>query len=65
MGVSFAEYIRKLVARDLDRPQQRSDPSVVFDLGRSGHSDIAHDKDDMVGRAVAAERARKPYRTDR
>ena len=63
MGVSFAEYIRRLVARDLGEPEQRSEPSAVFDLGRSGKSRIARDKDEMVGGAVAAERARKPHRT--
>jgi hypothetical protein len=65
MGVSFAEYIRRLVARDLGEPATGSDPSAVFDLGRSGKSRIAADKDEMIGEAVAAERARKPYRTDR
>lgn len=53
MGISLAEYVRRLLARDLDRPAPRSDPSSVFDLGDSGGSDIARHKDRMVGQAVA------------
>ena len=54
LGVSFAEYIRRLVERDLGEPEQRADPSVVFNLGRSGESDIAREKDDAIGKATAA-----------
>lgn len=58
LGVSFAEYIRRLVARDLGEPEQRTDPSVVFNLGDSGGADVARRKDVMVGEAVAAEKGR-------
>jgi hypothetical protein len=53
LGVSLAEYIRRLVSRDLDAPDRTADPSVVFNLGNSGVSDVAREKDDMLGRAVA------------
>ncbi len=56
LGISFAEYIRRLVARDLGEPQQQVDPSVVFNLGSSSQADVARHKDAMVGAAVAAER---------
>lgn len=57
LGISFAQYIRTLVARDLATPSPRTDPSVVFDLGNSGGADVAREKDAMVGEAVVAERS--------
>ncbi|HEX9698890.1 MAG TPA: hypothetical protein VGD06_05460 [Acidobacteriota bacterium] len=56
LGISFAQYIRGLVARDLETPSRDADPSLVFDLGTSCNTDIARDKDVLVGRAVSAER---------
>lgn len=53
LDVSFAEYVRRLVARDLGEPQQGISPSTVFDLGRSRGSDIAKEKDTAIGEAVA------------
>ncbi|MGB6130624.1 MAG: hypothetical protein WBG54_02505 [Acidobacteriaceae bacterium] len=58
LGVSFAEYIRRLVARDLHRPRARADISRIFNLGNSGGSNIAKDKDRMLGEAAAAEHRR-------
>jgi len=60
LGISLAEYIRRLVSRDLDRQQPRADVSEVFDLGRTGDSDIARRKDEMIGQSMAAE-PRSPY----
>ncbi len=57
LGISFAEYIRRLVARDLQKPHPIADPSIVFDLGSSGVSDIARDKDQTVANAMRADRA--------
>lgn len=54
LGISLAEYVRRLVARDLGKPQQPADASALFDLGDSGGSDIARDKDKMIGEAVEA-----------
>ncbi len=59
LGISFAEYVRTLVERDLERPSRNGDPSVVFDLGRSNAADVARNKDAMLGAAVEAERPRK------
>lgn len=52
LGVSFAEYVRGLVAKDLGEPETPTSPSVVFNLGSSGGSDVARDKDSMVGNAI-------------
>src|SRR5688500_950547 len=41
LGISLAEYIRRLVDRDLDRPMAVPDPSTIFNLGDSGGSDVA------------------------
>lgn len=54
LGVSFAEYIRRLVARDLDRPKAKPDVSRIFNLGSSGGSNIRKHKDQMIGEAVDA-----------
>jgi hypothetical protein len=50
-GVSLAEYVRRLVARDLARPEARADITCIFDLGVSGGSNIAKDKDSMIAQA--------------
>ncbi len=54
LGISFAEYIRRLVAGDLGEPKKsKPDISTLFDLGASGEpTDIARDKDKMIGQAV-------------
>ncbi|UCH24969.1 MAG: hypothetical protein JSV66_13595 [Trueperaceae bacterium] len=54
MGISFAEYVRRLVARDLEGLEPEPvDISAVFNLGDSGGSDIARDKDRMLGEAAS------------
>ena len=52
LGISFAEYVRRLVARDLGEARSASDPRALFDLGDSGASDIASHKDRYLGEAV-------------
>jgi hypothetical protein len=54
LGVSFAEYIRRLVERDLGEPAPTADPAVLFNLGDSGGSDIARHKDRYVSDAFGA-----------
>ena len=61
MGVSLAEYVRRLVVRDLGGSREAANPSAVFDLGASGGSDIAANKDAMVAEAISSGR-RKPGR---
>lgn len=53
LGISFAEYVRRLVAQDLGEAKPKADVSIVFDLGASGEpTDIARDKDKLIGDAV-------------
>jgi hypothetical protein len=61
LGISLAEYLRRLVAGDLGGAQAKADPMLVFDLGSSGGSDIAKEKSAMIGEALAGV-SRKPRR---
>jgi hypothetical protein len=61
LGISLAEYVRRLVARDLGGAQPVADPAVVFDLGASDGSDVAANKDAMLAEAFTAG-GRKPRR---
>ena len=54
LGVSLAEYVRTLIARDLGGESAVVDRSAVFDLGSSDGSDVARSKDRMVAEAFAA-----------
>jgi hypothetical protein len=63
LGISFAEYIRRLVAQDLGAPKPKADISILFDLVDEGPpTDIARDKDKMIGKAVWQEHLRKTGR---
>lgn len=55
LGVSLAEYFRRLVRKDLGSQQRKGDVSRIFDLGSSGGSNIAKDKDRMIAEAVEAD----------
>jgi hypothetical protein len=60
LGLSFAEYVRRLVAHDLGEPKPKADISLLFDLGASREpTDITRDKDKMIGEAVWNEHLRK------
>lgn len=60
LGVSFAEYVRNLVARDLGGRRRKGNISLVFNLGSSSPgADVARQKDVMVGEAVSAGRGRR------
>ena len=68
LGVSLAEYVRRLVARDLGSAHRKADPALVFDLGSSGGSDgsdVAKDKDAMIAEAFRAASARTNSRRRR
>jgi hypothetical protein len=62
LGVSFAEYVRRLVARDLAGPETVVDVNRIFDLGSSGGSDIARDKDSMIAEAFHSRRKKTQRR---
>jgi len=56
LGISLAEYVRRLVQQDLAGPVVVSDPTTLFALGDSGGSDVAALKDAYVGEAIIRDR---------
>ena len=53
LGISFAEYVRWVVAQDLGEAKPKADISFFFDLIKDGPpTDIARDKDKLIGEAV-------------
>lgn len=59
-GISFAEYVRRLLRRDLEDPSgPKADISGIFALGDSGGSDVANHKDEYIGEAIAARKLRR------
>jgi hypothetical protein len=66
LGISFAEYVRRLVAEDIGEPKPKADIANVFDLGSSAEpTDIAHHKDKMIDDATWDEYLRKTGRKPR
>jgi hypothetical protein len=64
LGISFAEYVRRLVASDLGELKPRADISVLFDLGASDEpTNIARDKERMLGEAAWDEHLRETGRS--
>lgn len=47
-GVSLAEYLRQLIARDLGEPSAQADVTRLFSLGDAGGGDVAGDVDAHV-----------------
>ena len=62
LGVSLAEYFRRLVARDLARPEAVTHVDRIFDLGSSGGSDIASQKSSMIAEAFHSTRRKRRRR---
>ena len=59
LKISFAEYVRRLLAQDLGEPKRKASVSVVFDLVDKGPlTDIARNKDKMIAEAVLKEQSR-------
>lgn len=56
LGISLAEYVRRLVQRDLTGPIAPSDPAAFFALGDSGGSDVSSAKDAYLAEAIANHR---------
>ena len=53
LGISFAEYVRRLVANDLGEKKPKADVSLIFNLVDEGPpTNIARDKHKMIGEAV-------------
>ena len=63
LGISFAEYVRRVVASDLGEPKQEFDITTMFDrIDEGPPTNIARDKDKMLGEAVWKEYLRKTGR---
>jgi hypothetical protein len=61
MGISLAEYVRRLVAHDLGTSMPITDVTAVFDLGASAGSNIARNKDAMLADTFAYKRGRPKH----
>lgn len=56
LGISLAEYMRRLLDADLEELRGgQADIDAVIDLGDGGPTEIARDKDRLLGEAIAAE----------
>ena len=58
LGISVADYMRRLVDRDLSRSQRNTDRSLVFDLGSSKRRNIASEGSRMIAEAIGARKRR-------
>jgi hypothetical protein len=66
LGISFAEYVRRVIADDLGKPGPKVDVSILFGLIDEGPpTHIARDKDKMIGEAVWRNYLRKTRRRPR
>jgi len=66
LGISFAEYVRRLVANDLGEQKPKADISLIFNLVDEGPpTSIARDKHKMIGEAVWDNYLRKMGRKPR
>ncbi|MGH6925048.1 MAG: hypothetical protein ACRED5_15045 [Propylenella sp.] len=68
LGISFAEFVRRAVDKELDAPKPKFDITQIFDLVDEGPpTNIARDKHKMIGEAVwddyLRSTGRKPRRT--
>lgn len=62
LGVSLAEYLRRLVASDLGEPRARADVTRLFALGESGLADVSSNHDAHVAEAIEAHLELEPRR---
>ena len=58
-GISLSEYIRRLLAHELEPSGPAADPSVIFGLFDSGGSRIADGKQAMISEAIHKQFAAK------
>ncbi len=52
LGLSLAEYLRRLVAADLDPDESDGDISEIFGIGDSGGGDVAAHQDTYLAEAL-------------
>ena len=63
LGISFAEYVRRLLAQDLGHPKRKESLMMIFDLGASNQpTDVARNKHTMIDEAVWEDHVRKTKR---
>jgi hypothetical protein len=66
LGISFAEYVRRLLDQDLGKVRREADISLVFDLVTGGPpTNVARDKDQMLAAASRGEHLRSVGRRAR
>jgi hypothetical protein len=65
LGVSLAEYVRRLVARDLAGPERAVEVRSVLNLGSSGGSDIARNQEFMIAQTFDRTHPRRRRRSPR
>ena len=53
LGITMAEYIRRLVDHDLGPSDTLADPSTIIGIGRSGDGDIASEGKDAITAAIS------------
>jgi hypothetical protein len=58
LGISFAEYVRQVVDRDLGE-QPKTDISAIFGIGDSGGSNVARHKEQYLDEVALSEYQRK------
>ena len=60
LGISLAEYIRRLIRRDLGEPRASAGIEAIFNLGSSADpTDVGRLKDEYVAEAVWEEYLRQ------
>ena len=62
LGISFAEYVRRLIATDIGEARRRAGISSITGLGDSGGTNIARDKDKLIGEAIAKRKLKRSVR---
>ena len=52
LGISFAEYVRRVITDDLSGREPKSTIGELAGIGNSGGSDVATNKDDYLVEAL-------------
>jgi hypothetical protein len=52
LGISFAEYVRRVITDDLSGREPKSTIGELAGIGNSGASDVATNKDDYLVEAL-------------
>lgn len=53
LGISFSEYVKRIVIRDLGEMRRETNVSILFNLVEDGpETDVARNNDEMVAAAI-------------